>query len=169
MAVILRLIVIISVLFLSLPTPSVGATAESGPTIDRAWARATPGSATTGAVYFRIESTIDDRLIGVSSPVARKAELHTHIEENGLMLMREVEGGLPVPAGQKVELKSGGLLHVMLIDLKQKLRPGESFPLTVTFEKAGPRNVTVKVQPLGATAFTDDSGAGGHRAGDPGS
>ena len=125
MAVILRLMMIISVLFLSLPSPERRRRpTESGPTIDRAWARATPGSATTGAVYFRIESPIDDRLIGVASPVARKAELHTHIEENGLMLMREVEGGLPVPAGQTVELKSGGLLHVMLIDLKQKLRPG---------------------------------------------
>jgi copper(I)-binding protein len=169
MAVILRLMLIIFAVLLSLPALSAGATAESGPTIDRAWARATPGLATTGAVYFRVESTIDDRLIGVASPVARKAELHTHVEENGLMLMREVEGGLPVPAGQKVELKSGGLLHVMLIDLKQKLKAGETFPLTVTFEKAGPRNVTVKVEPLGATTFTDDSGAGDHRTGDSGS
>ena len=62
--------------------------------------------------------------------------MHTHIEENGMMVMHEVEGGLAIPAGQTVELKSGGLLHVMLIDLKQKLAGGE-FPV-VTFEKAGP-------------------------------
>jgi periplasmic copper chaperone A len=169
MAVILRLMMMVSLALLPPATISAGAADNNGPTIDRAWARATPGAATTGAVYFQIESPIADRLTGITSPVARKAELHTHVEENGLMLMREVEGGLPVPAGQKVELKSGGLLHVMLIDLKQKLKAGETFPLTVTFEKAGPRNVTVKVEPLGATTFTDDSGAGDHRTGDSGS
>ena len=169
MAVILRLMMIVSAALLPLAAVGAGAADNGGPTIDRAWARATPGSATTGAVYFRIESPIDDRLIGVASPVARKAELHTHVEENGLMLMREVEGGLAVPAGQTVELKSGGLLHVMLIDLKQKLKAGDSFPLTVTFEKAGSRNVTVKVERLGATAFTDDAGVGDHPTKDPGS
>lgn len=130
-------------------------------TVDRAWARATPGSATTGAVYFRIESPTDDRLISVASPVARKAEVHTHIEENGMMVMHEVEGGLAIPAGQTVELKSGGLLHVMLIDLKQKLAVGEMFPLVVTFEKAGPRTVMVKVERLGARDYTDEGAAAG--------
>jgi periplasmic copper chaperone A len=168
-AVILRLVMILSVALLSLPALSAGAANNDGPTIDRAWARATPGAATTGAVYFQIESPIADRLIGVTSPVARKAELHTHVEENGLMLMREVEGGLPLPAGQKLELKSGGSLHVMLIDLKQKLKAGDSFPLTVTFEKSGPRNVIVKVERLGATAFTDDGWVGGHPTKAPGS
>jgi hypothetical protein len=148
MAVILRLMMIVSIAFLLLATIGAGAADNGGPTIDRAWARATPGAATTGAVYFQIESPIDDRLIGVASPVARKAELHTHVEENGLMLMREVEGGLPVPAG---------------------LKAGDTFPLTVTFEKAGPRSVIVKVERLGATAFTDDGGVGGHATKAPGS
>jgi copper(I)-binding protein len=54
------------------------------------------------------------------------------------MQMREVEGGLAVPADQGVELKAGGLLHVMLIDLKKPLKAGDRFPITLTFEKAGP-------------------------------
>src|ERR1700730_16715049 len=109
MAVILRLVMIVSVAFLSLAALSAGAANNDGPTIDRAWARATPGAATTGAVYFQIESPVADRLIGVTSPVARKAELHTHVEENGLMLMREVEGGLSLPGGETVGFDSGGL------------------------------------------------------------
>ena len=161
MAVILRLMMIVSAALLPLGAVGAGAADNGGPTNAR--------FRQTSAVYFRIESPIDDRLIAVASPVARKAELHTHIEENGLMLMREVEGGLAVPAGQTVELKSGGLLHVMLIDLKQKLKAGDSFPLTVTFEKAGSRNVTVKVERLGATAFTDDAGVGDHPTKDSGS
>jgi periplasmic copper chaperone A len=134
----LRLIMIAAAVLLPLATVSVAAAEEGGPKIDRAWARATPGAAKTGAVYFRIKSSIDDRLIGLASPVAHKAELHTHVEEQGVMQMREVEGGLAVPADQGVELKAGGLLHVMLIDLKKPLKAGDRFPITLTFEKAGP-------------------------------
>src|ERR1700722_10546176 len=156
MAVMLRLTTIAAaVLLLSCATMRAGVAADDGPTIDHAWARATPGAARTGAVYFTIESPIDDRLIRLASPVAGKAELHTHLEENGVMRMREVEGGLAVPAGQEVELKPGGLLHVMLIELNQKLKAGDSFPLTLIFQKAGSRDVTVKVERLGAMGPSD--------------
>lgn len=145
-----------SVLLLSCATMRSGVAADDGPRIDHAWARATPGAASTGAVYFTIESPIDDRLIRLASPVAGNVELHTHLEENGVMRMREVEGGLAVPAGQEVELKPGGLLHVMLIELNQKLKAGYSFPLTLVFEKAGTREVTIKVERLGAMGPTDN-------------
>jgi periplasmic copper chaperone A len=151
----LRLTMLAAAVLLPFATMSAGVADDGGPKVDHAWARATPGAARTGAVYFRIESPTDDRLIGLASPVAAKAELHTHLEENGVMQMREVEGGLAVPAGQEVELKPGGLLHVMLIDLNQKLKAGDSFPLTVTFEKAGSRDVTVKVERLGAMGPSD--------------
>src|ERR1700722_5204891 len=156
MAVMLRLSMIAAaVMLLPLATMNVGVADDGGPRIEHAWARATPGAARTGAVYFRIASATDDRLIGLVSPVAGKAELHTHLEENGVMQMREVEGGLAVPAGQEVELKPGGLLHVMLIDLNQKLKAGDSFPLTLIFQKAGSRDVTVKVERLGAMGPSD--------------
>ena len=129
---------------------------DGSPRIDRAWARPTPGAATTGAVYLRIESPTGDRLVGLSSPVAAKAELHTHVEENGAMQMREVEGGLTLPAGQPVELKPGGLLHVMLVGLNRKLRAGDDFPLTLSFDKAGTRDVTVTVERLGAMGPSED-------------
>jgi periplasmic copper chaperone A len=157
MAVMLRLTMIAAAaLLLPFATMSAGVADDGGVRIDQAWARATPGAARTGAVYFRIESPTADRLIGLASPVAAKAELHTHLEANGVMQMREVQGGLAVPAGQAIELKPGGPLHVMLIDLNQKLKAGDSFPLTVTFEKAGTRGVTVKVERLGAMGPTDD-------------
>ena len=154
----LRLTMFTAAVLIPLATMGAGSAANSGPTVDRAWARATPGAATTGAVYFRVESPTDDRLIGLASPVAGKAELHTHTEENGVMQMREVEGGLALPAGKEVELKPGGALHVMLIDLQQKLKAGDSFPLTVTFQKAGARDVMVHVERLGAMGPTDGGG-----------
>jgi copper(I)-binding protein len=155
-----RLTMIAAALLLSVACMTARAADPAEPTraepkIDRAWARATPGSARTGAAYFRVESPIDDRLIGLTSPVARKTELHTHIETNGVMRMQEVEGGLALPRDQVVELKPGTSLHVMLIDLNQKLKPGDSFPLTLTFEKAGRHDVTVKVEPLGAMGPSD--------------
>jgi periplasmic copper chaperone A len=158
MVVMLRLTMIAAAVLLLLPlaTMSAGVADDGGLKIDRAWARATPGAARTGAVYFRIESPTDDRLIGLATSVAGKAELHTHLEENGIMQMRKVEGGLAVPAGHELELKPGGLLHVMLIELNQKLKAGDSFPLTLIFEKAGSRDVTVNVERLGAMGPTND-------------
>ncbi len=123
----LRLALIAAALLLPLAAMNAAAAEESGPKVDRAWARATPGAARTGAAYFRIKSPIDDRLIGLASPVAGKAELHTHSEENGIMRMRMVEGGVAVLAAQVLELKPGGPLHVMLTDLKQPLKVGGQF------------------------------------------
>jgi protein SCO1 len=122
-----------------------------GPSVDRAWARATPGLATTGAAYLSITSPADDRLVGMASPVARSVELHTHIDENGTMRMQEVAGGLVLRANQMVELKPGAAMHLMLIGLNRKLIAGESFPLTLVFEQAGTRDVMVRVERLGAT------------------
>jgi copper(I)-binding protein len=157
-AVTYRLTMLAGAVLLPFLVLDAGAAEPLGPRIDRAWARATPGSARTGAAYFSIKSPIDDRLIGLASPVARKAELHTHIERDGVMRMQAVEGGLAVAANQELELKPGGLLHVMLIDLNRKLQAGDRFQLVLTFEQAGPREVTVKVEPLGAMGPSDDAG-----------
>jgi len=91
-----------------------------------------------------------DRLTGASSDVADKLQIHEMKVENGVMKMREVAGGLPIPASGSVVLKPGSY-HVMLIGLKKPLTVGEKFPLTLTFEKAGNISVTVPVQAMGAT------------------
>jgi periplasmic copper chaperone A len=117
--------------------------------VQQPWARATPKGASTGAVYMTLDnkSGSDDRLTGVSSDVAAKLQIHEMSMTNGTMQMREVAGGLAVPAGGEVVLKPGGY-HVMLMGLKKPLVVGESFPLTLTFAKAGNLSVNVTVQPL---------------------
>jgi len=90
----------------------------------------------------------DDRLIAASSPIARMAELHETKEVNGVVKMTPVPV-LEIKAGTKVILAPGGL-HIMLMDLKAPLKPGQSFPLTLSFEKAGMVDFTVKVQKAGA-------------------
>src|SRR5205814_4965088 len=83
--------------------------------IKDAWARATPGKAENGAAYLTIQSPTADRLVSVSTPVAKKAELHTMSMSGGIMQMRPV-AGIDVPGGQPVKLKPGGE-HVMLLGL----------------------------------------------------
>ena len=117
--------------------------------VNNAWARATAGKADTGVAYVAIQSPTADRLVSLSTPVAKKAELHTMSMQGMVMKMRPLSG-LDIPAGQPVTLKPGGD-HIMLIGLDQPLRAGQTFPLTLDFEKAGPRTVTVTVEKAGAT------------------
>ena len=116
--------------------------------VSNAWARATPAKAETGAAYLMIVSPTPDRLLSASSPVAKKAELHTMEMAGMIMKMRPI-AGLDIPAGQPVDLKPGGE-HIMLIGLQQPLREGQSFTLTLNFEKAGARTVSVAVEKAGA-------------------
>ena len=113
-----------------------------------AWARATPGKAENGAAYLTIVSLTADRLLSVTSPAAKKAGLHSMTMDGGVMKMRPL-AGVDVPANEPVTLKPGGM-HIMLQGLNEPLQAGKSFPLTLTFEKAGPHEVTVKVEKVGA-------------------
>ena len=114
------------------------------------WARATPQGAKTGAAYMTLinRGQADDRLVGVTTPVAGEAEIHSMTFENGVMMMRPVPG-IDVKAGATAMLKPGGY-HVMLMDLKQPLVEGQSFPITLSFEKSGPVQVTAKIGGIGA-------------------
>jgi len=116
--------------------------------VSDAWARATPGKAENGVAYLTIRSPTPDRLVSASSAVAKKAELHT-MEMAGMVMKMRPLAGLDIPAGQPVTLKPGGE-HIMLMGLNRPLREGQSFPLTLTFEKAGTRTVTVAVEKPGA-------------------
>ena len=113
-----------------------------------AWARATPPKAETGIAYLTIRSPTADRLVSVTSPVAKKAELNS-MEMSGMVMKMRPLASLDIPAGQPVTLKPGGD-HIMLIGLNGPLREGQSFPLTLTFENAGAREVTVAVEKPGA-------------------
>ena len=130
--------------------------------VEQPWARATPAGAQTGAAYMTLDNKASstDRLTGASSDVADKLQIHEMTVVNGVMQMRELAGGLPIPAGGSVTLKPGSY-HIMLIGLKKPLTPGETFPLTLTFEKAGNISVTVPVQAMGAMQDNKGHGMGG--------
>lgn len=99
-----------------------------------------------GAAWLTIRNAGGaDRLTGAESPAADRIELHTHVHEGGVMMMRRVEG-IEVPAGGEAALEPGGD-HLMLFGLKAALAPGDAFPLTLIFEKAGRVTVEVRVAP----------------------
>src|SRR5262249_42607670 len=123
------------VLAVGLAFASAAIAQTNQPEVTNAWARATPGKAENGAAYLTLQSPTADRLVSVSTPVAKKAELHTMSMSGGIMQMRPLDG-IDVPAGQPVTLKPGGE-HVMLLGLGHPLQEGQSFPLTLTFEKGG--------------------------------
>jgi copper(I)-binding protein len=139
------------------PNVAVDGAAVHGVTVHDAWARASAGSAVTGAVYLTLTGgDTPDSIVGVSAEVAATAEVHESFADDGVMKMRRVPL-LPIPAGTAVALAPGGE-HVMLIGLKRPLIAGQSFPLTMTFEHAASVTVEVKVQPLGRALPATDHG-----------
>jgi len=122
--------------------------------IEKPWARATvPGAAVGGAFLTVRNEGAEDRLVGATSPIAARTEMHAMTMDKDVMRMREVKG-IEVPAKGSVELKPGGY-HLMLIDLKQPLKQGEKVPLTLKFEKAGEIRVELAVESIAAAAPGD--------------
>ena len=116
-------------------------------TIDHPWARATAASQANGAAYMTLDNHgAADRLVGAESIAADRIELHTHIDDKGVMRMRQLDA-IDLPAGQITELEPGGL-HLMMLELDSPLTEGETFPLILTFEKAGRIEVEVQVEPV---------------------
>ena len=115
------------------------------------WARATPKGAPVAGAYMTItnKGTEADRLVGVSSPVASKAEVHQMSMDNGVMSMRPVQGGLEIKPGQTVVLNPDSF-HLMLMGLKQPLTQGEHMKATLDFAKAGKLDVEFVVESMGA-------------------
>jgi periplasmic copper chaperone A len=135
--------------------------AKANVDIGEGWTRAAAGDA-TAAIYLKIASVKDaDRLVGIDVAIAAKAELREETSQNG--------GGKPlaaqtldIPAGTTVEFKPGGR-YLALSGLKAPLSEGESFLITLKFDKAGTQNMPVKV--LGASA-NGLSPVGSNRRGD---
>ncbi|WP_085582752.1 MULTISPECIES: copper chaperone PCu(A)C [unclassified Pseudomonas] len=112
------------------------------------WSQELPPNAPTVAAYFVIHNAgkTDDRLLGVDSPIAPKAELHEHVMQGDLMKMQQVPN-VAIPAGGNVTFAPMAY-HVMLMNPSDRslLSDGKRFPLTLHFEKAGDVTVEVAVQ-----------------------
>ncbi|MGD9294039.1 MAG: copper chaperone PCu(A)C [Roseobacter sp.] len=111
------------------------------------YARVSRPGAPTGAAFMIIENTSDtaDRLVSASSDVAKRVELHTHIDQgDGVMKMTEIEGGVEIGPGATYVMKRGGD-HVMFMGLNETLEQGGEVQVTLTFEQAGDVTLTIPV------------------------
>ena len=121
-------------------------------TVKDPWIRGTVAQQKATALFAQITSVQGGKLVSAASPVAGVVEVHEMAMEGTVMKMRAVANGLELPAGKAVELKPGGY-HVMLMDLKQAMTPGDTVPVTLVVEGKDGKKETlelkVPVRPLG--------------------
>jgi copper(I)-binding protein len=124
--------------------PAFGA--DSALSIKNAYVRLAPPGAPAIAAFLTIDNAGDSprRLVGAESPVAASAELHTSLEENGVVKMRAVDS-IEIPASGEMMLKPGGY-HVMLKGLKVPLAEGELVPLVLSFDDGSRQKVDAPVR-----------------------
>jgi len=126
-------------LLAALATPSLAQVEVKDP-----WVRATvPAQKATGA-FMQLRSAQGARLVEVKSPVAGVVEIHEMKMVGDVMKMRAVPG-LDLPAGKTVELKPGGY-HLMLLELKQQMKEGDTAPLTLVVEGKDKKRASIEVR-----------------------
>lgn len=125
---------------------------DATPDAHDAHTMATPGhdhaeGTGTGVIYLTITNTgdADDALIGATTDRALAVEVHETKVENNVGTMLPHDGPLAIPAGETVSLEPAGL-HMMLVDLNEDIRLGDTFDVTLEFEQAG--DVTIPVTAL---------------------
>jgi copper(I)-binding protein len=137
-------LLIVSALAVAAPLAAIAAASDLK--ISHPWSRPAAAGG-NGAGYLSITNTgkAADRLMGATTPVAQRVDMHRSMEMNGMAMMHPVEGGLAIAPGATAEFAPGGY-HLMLVGLKQPLTVGASFPVTLKFQKAGAVTVQFTVE-----------------------
>jgi hypothetical protein len=157
-----------SLAVLSAPTlvPAFGSVAfaagaaDSITVVDPYVRQAPPGAMATGAfMVIRNAGAKDVKVVKADNPASKLTELHTHLNEGGVMKMRPVKD-IEVKAKGEAVLKPGGL-HVMLIDMKAPMKEGDVVPITLTFDDGSSKKVDVPVKKPTANDMPM-GGMGGH-------
>ncbi|WP_375598680.1 copper chaperone PCu(A)C [Devosia sp. Naph2] len=130
-------------------------------TISGAFTRATLPNAPVAGGFLTLTNngTADDRLVAVQSPIAKEGQIHEMTMEGDVMKMRQLAGGLVIPAGETVVLEPGGH-HMMFMGLTGPIAEGDAVPVTLTFEKAG--TITLDLIAAGSAADAPAAGHSGH-------
>ena len=117
--------------------------------ITHPFATPTPAGAVNGAAYIvslKNGGAQPDKLVKASTPAAERTEIHSmSVDNGGVMRMRQVDG-IDLPPGSTVTMKPGDGYHFMLIGVKQPLKDGDTFPMTLEFARAGKTEVKIVVQ-----------------------
>ena len=137
--------------------------AQAQTTVSDPWVRGTVAQQKATGLFAQITSAQGGRLVSASSPAAGLVEIHEMKMDGNVMKMRALREGLALPAGQAVALKPGGH-HLMLLDLKQPLKAGDTVVVTLVVEGADKKRETVEVKaPVRAMGMPADHQHGGHK------
>lgn len=142
----LRNLSVLFVLTLAVSLPALGGGAADEVMVEDPWAREVPPVMSTSAGFLTLNNTgsTEHKLVAARTEAAGMVELHTHINDNGVMRMRQVEN-IPVAPGSSARLEPGGL-HLMLMMLKAPLVAGEHITITLEFEDGSTRDVQAEVR-----------------------
>ena len=154
----MRFAAILGAAYVALNSAAFAHDYEVGPIrIEHPWSQVVPKGASVAAGYLEIENTgtAPDRLIGGSSEIAGRLEIHEMKMEGDVMKMRPLAAGLEIAPGKTVKLEPGGY-HLMFFDLKEPPVKGKMFRATLVFEKAGRADIEFDVEGMGPTG--GDSG-----------
>lgn len=135
---------LIAGIFLSLATQASAASLE----VKDAYARAMPAGQPNSAAFMQLDNTTNEAraLISAQSSVAGVVELHTHVQEAGVMQMRKIDQ-IEIPASASTQLAPGGL-HIMLINLQQELSEGSEIDLQLTLDNGEVLDLQIPVKKI---------------------
>ena len=149
-------------LFALIASIAFASTAFAQITVTEPWVRATVPAQKASGAFMQVRSADAARLVSASSPVAKSVEIHQMEMHGQTMKMREVDG-IDLPAGQTVNLASGGF-HIMLVGLNKQLNEGESVPLSLVVQRKGKNETVVVNAPVKALTFAAPKPAAGEHA-----
>ncbi|OGT90270.1 MAG: hypothetical protein A2286_11905 [Gammaproteobacteria bacterium RIFOXYA12_FULL_61_12] len=134
-----------TLLALTLSGPLLAAGSDSIQASDP-YVRAVPPGMANSAAFMQLMNNDKNghALVAAESPAAKAVELHTHVHEGGMMMMRKIDK-IDLPAGQPVALQPGGL-HVMLLGLVKDLKPGDQVELTLIYEDGSKSKLSAPVK-----------------------
>ncbi len=144
-----RILILSLVIFTVISVGCLSPTESGNIEVDDVWGRSSPNAAQNGAIYMVISNNTnrDDQLVGAMTDACAAVEVHEmDMDENGVMVMGQVPGGIiDLPAGESVEFQVGGL-HVMCIDKQLDFTAGETFPVTLEFANVEDMEVMVEIR-----------------------
>ena len=118
----------------ALASLTLAVAAHAQVTLTDPWVRATVPQQKATGLFMHIDAAQDVRLVSGQSPVAGVVEVHEMVMDGDVMKMRHMPAGLDIAKGRTMSLKPGSY-HIMLMDLKQQIKGGDTVPVTLTFEE----------------------------------
>jgi copper(I)-binding protein len=119
--------------------------AGAAPHVAEPWVRMSAVAGRPAGGYFLVHGTgTADALVGVSSPMAERIELHSMVNENGVMKMR-AQASFAVPAKGELKFAPGGN-HLMIYGLSPQVKAGGAMPITLSFKSGAKVDVKAAVR-----------------------